>query len=62
MVKVLTIGGATQDIIIEYQEGSALRVEDINPPRLSWQEGSKIDVEKLHYATGGGATNTAVSF
>ena len=62
MTKVLTIGGATQDIIIEYQEGSSLRVEEGNPPRLIWDEGSKIDVEHLHYATGGGATNAAVTF
>lgn len=62
MIKVLTIGGATQDIIIEYQEGSTLFIEKTNPPQLSWQEGSKINVENLHYATGGGATNTAVTF
>lgn len=62
MTKVLTIGGATQDIIIEYQEGSSLKIEMTDCPSLSWQEGSKIDVENLHYASGGGATNAAVSF
>ncbi|MCF7900009.1 carbohydrate kinase family protein [Candidatus Babeliales bacterium] len=62
MKKVLTIGGATQDIIIEYQEGSSLHIENTFPLRLSWQEGGKIEIEHLHYASGGGATNTAASF
>lgn len=60
-LKVLTIGGATQDIIIEYNpEGSCTSTKETHA--LTCKEGSKIEVQKLHYATGGGATNAAVSF
>jgi sugar/nucleoside kinase (ribokinase family) len=62
MVKVLTIGAATQDIIIEYQEGLDVSIISNGVPHLAFQEGSKIEVQELHYATGGGATNSAVSF
>ncbi len=62
MTKVLTIGAATQDIIIEYHEGLDVALVTQGTPHLAFKEGSKIEVEKLHYATGGGATNSAASF
>jgi len=62
MVKVLTIGSATQDIIIEYQEGIQVTINKSGKPYIAWPEGSKIKVQKLHYASGGGATNSAASF
>jgi sugar/nucleoside kinase (ribokinase family) len=62
MTKVLTIGAATQDIIIEYHDGLDVSIITQDVPHLAFKEGSKIEVEKLHYATGGGATNSAVSF
>ena len=52
-MKLLTIGGATQDAIADY--GNRKK------PVFPWKEGSKIEVEKFHYTTGGGATNSAVS-
>lgn len=52
-MKLLTIGGATQDTIADY--GNRKK------PVFPWKEGSKIEVEKFHYTTGGGATNSAVS-
>lgn len=58
MKKVLTIGGATQDIFLEY----------ICPPELHQSGyvllpiGKKLEVKDLVYATGGGATNAATSF
>jgi len=58
-MKVLTIGSATQDVIIEYQENALMLA---NPSRTTWQEGSKIEVKKLHRVSGGGATNSAASF
>lgn len=63
-LKVLTIGGATQDIIIEYQpDTSCVTVTNEHKTQmLACKEGAKIEVKKLLYATGGGATNTAVSF
>lgn len=63
-LKVLTIGGATQDIIIDYQPDNSCMslTQEQNKHMFACKEGSKIEVEKLHYATGGGATNAAVSF
>lgn len=62
MTKVLTIGAATQDIIIEYHDKLGVSLVTEGAPYLAFKEGSKIDIEKLHYATGGGATNSATSF
>lgn len=62
MVKVFTIGSATQDIIIEYQEGMQISFNKTGTPYIAWPEGSKIEAQKLHYASGGGATNSAASF
>ena len=63
-LKVLTIGGATQDIIIEYQpEASCMSLtQEQNTQVFACKEGAKIEVQKLNYSTGGGATNAAVSF
>lgn len=62
MVKVLTIGAATQDIIFEYQEGLDITVMQNGVPHIAFQEGSKVEVQELHYGFGGGAVNSAVSF
>ncbi|MFT6765762.1 MAG: ribokinase [Alteromonas naphthalenivorans] len=63
-LKVLTIGGATQDIIIEYQPKTncVTVTNEQQTHMLACKEGSKIEVQNLRYATGGGATNAAVSF
>jgi sugar/nucleoside kinase (ribokinase family) len=58
-MKILTIGGATRDIFIEHAI-TATKLHDIS--YLMLPEGKKIDVSAIHYATGGGATNSAVSF
>lgn len=51
MKKIITIGGATQDIFIHH--------EAVDFAHLT---SCKIEVSGLHRATGGGATNSAVSF
>lgn len=63
-LKVLTIGGATQDIIIEYKPNpSCINIESSPKGHIfTCKEGSKVEVQKLHYAIGGGAINAAVSF
>lgn len=50
--KVITLGGATQDIFIQSEDAG---IQHLHP-------GAKIEVSSLHYASGGGATNTAVAF
>lgn len=62
-MKILTIGGATQDIVIEHQEGSSLYLETSSgAPRIARKHDSTTLVEKLHYASGGGAPNSAAAF
>lgn len=63
-MKVLTIGGATQDVFVLYsdEESMHLQVGHETQSFTLLRKGSKIEVDKLHYATGGGATNSAVSF
>ena len=64
MKKVLTIGGATQDVFIQYQPQESMRLHTESPGHcfLMIEEGQKIEVSDLLYHTGGGATNAAVSF
>ena len=63
-MKVLTIGGATQDSIIEYSEPETLNLQSHRGTRsyLLLEEGKKIEVETLGHYSGGGATNSAVTF
>src|SRR3990170_6772363 len=63
-VKVVTIGGATQDIFIVYADIQTMRLH-IKHYAKSFTllgKGDKIEVKRIDYATGGGATNSAVSF
>lgn len=62
-MKCMTIGGATQDIIIQYepQEMLQLHTKYGEQAFLIIEEGKKIEVQSLDYFSGGGATNSAVS-
>lgn len=64
MHKILVLGSATQDIFIMYEGAETLLLQSRKGPRsfLILEAGVKADVQKLFYATGGGATNTAVCF
>lgn len=64
MSKVLTIGGATQDIYLHYHGSDCMKIMENLGERsyMLFESGSKIEVEKILYYTGGGATNSAVSF
>lgn len=63
MKHIITIGGATQDIFIFYTNPETLtKHNDHDKQYLVLEEGQKIEVTKLHYALGGGALNTAVTF
>ena len=61
--KVLTIGGGTQDIFISYKDAETVQFESKQGTRscLLLEEGAKIEVSDIVYATGGGATNSGVS-
>jgi sugar/nucleoside kinase (ribokinase family) len=63
-MKVLTIGSAMRDVFLCHKQ---LPVKHLNAYGkkecfLVLQEGSKIEIDSIQYYTGGGATNTAVSF
>jgi sugar/nucleoside kinase (ribokinase family) len=64
MKKVLTIGGATQDIYLHYQGADCLSITQkaCTQNYMLFESGEKIEVEKILYHTGGGSTNSAVSF
>ena len=64
MNKILTIGGATQDIFICHDAPHMITIKTASGmhPFLALQEGTKIEVQRLDYHTGGGATNSATSF
>ncbi|MCX7123895.1 MAG: carbohydrate kinase family protein [Gammaproteobacteria bacterium] len=62
--KVLVIGGATLDTIIQYEDMETLihQRHDQIQSYLLLEEGKKIEVSAQQTASGGGATNAAVSF
>ncbi len=63
-MKIGTIGSATQDIFILYEGAEFLHLHLLQEDHtyLLLEQGTKIDVPNIHYATGGGATNTGVGF
>jgi len=64
MKKVLTIGGATQDIFISHEQVQMLHLslKDGKRSFLIYEAGRKVEIDDLTYHTGGGATNAAASF
>ncbi len=63
-MKIITVGGAATDIFIHDKHASQLNFATQNEQRsfLLFEEGSKIPIDELNFHTGGGATNSAVSF
>lgn len=63
-IKALTIGGATLDTIIEYEEMFTMNMQkkDTTQSFMLLEEGAKIEVTEQKSFSGGGATNAAVSF
>lgn len=63
-MKILTIGGATQDIFIQYGGSDSIEMvtHGFTHCFLLLEEGQKIEVDALAYYVGGGAANAAVSF
>ena len=62
MVKILSIGAAVQDVFLSHSE--EFKAVCLNPEECFMQLtlGSKADVNKIDFTTGGGATNAAVTF
>lgn len=64
MIKVLTIGGATQDIFLHYDSADTMNMikKGVMQNYMLFQPGEKLEIDTLSYLTGGGATNAATSF
>jgi sugar/nucleoside kinase (ribokinase family) len=64
MKKVLTIGGATQDIYLRHHGADCMTIvqKTCTKNYMLFESGEKIEVEDVFYFTGGGSTNSAVSF
>lgn len=63
ILDVITIGSATRDVFLK-SEGFEIRKHSDSPSGLEqcFPLGSKIAIKELVFTTGGGATNTAVTF
>ncbi len=63
-MKVLTIGGATQDIFLQYEGADSMTINKRNAIHnyMLFESGEKVEIEKFTYMTGGGATNSATAF
>jgi len=64
-MKILTIGGATQDIFLRHKEGAdtlQLTKKYSEENYMIFKAGEKIELDEIIYATGGGSTNSATSF
>ncbi len=63
MLDVLTIGSATLDIFVRSNQFKLIKTKEVaTGMALCEVYGAKLDVDDIQLATGGGATNTAVSF
>lgn len=64
MKKVLTIGGAMQDVFTQYQDVDTLHLhtKEEDFAYVCMRAGRKIEIKDIMYYCGGGATNSAVSF
>ncbi|MBT3456133.1 carbohydrate kinase family protein [bacterium] len=62
--KIITVGGATTDTFIKYEDSETLKISNKTGTRsfLLLEYGGKLEVKDLNYYTGGGGTNSAVSF
>jgi len=63
-MKIVTLGGATQDIFIHYQDRESLVIKNSRETKtyLLFEKGAKIGVDSISYSLGGGAANTAIGF
>lgn len=64
MFDVITIGSATLDAFIETDMASIVSVSQMNRKKdfMSYPYGSKIEIDKFDFKTGGGGLNTAMNF
>lgn len=60
---IITFGSAAQDILVEPKKLTTLQyAKEASSKEVCFPMGSKIDIEKLSFNSGGGGTNTAATF
>ncbi|HOS94772.1 MAG TPA: PfkB family carbohydrate kinase [Armatimonadota bacterium] len=61
---VITLGGATQDVFVRTDLSKIITTQDVmnSTSLLAFDYPSKVNVDDVWFSSGGGATNTAVSF
>ena len=64
MFDCICVGSATHDVFIKSDLTKLIRISDVLGAKdyLCYDYGSKVNVDSIEFLTGGGATNTAVSF
>ena len=63
MFDIVSIGSATRDVFITADDFKSLNMADFsNGKGLCFPLGSKIEIKKIVFTSGGGGTNTAVTF
>lgn len=64
MCEVITIGSATLDAFIETDAASIVSVSNLNAKKdfMAYPYGSKIEINKFDFQTGGGGVNAATNF
>lgn len=60
-IRFLTIGAATQDVFLQNSSEITTAKIDSTHEIIELELGAKVDVNKIDFATGGGATNAAVA-
>src|SRR5687767_14233472 len=60
---IITFGSATQDIIVKPKRLTSLKyTKETSSNEVCFPMGSKIEVDEMSFYSGGGGTNTAVTF
>src|SRR3989344_8275925 len=63
MFDIITFGSATQDLILKPKNVTTLHYEKSpSQKEVCFPVGSKVDIEKMDFYSGGGGTNTAATF
>ena len=60
---IISIGSATRDVFVSAEGFKTVKTDDFNTEKaLCFGLGSKLEIKKLVFASGGGGTNAAVTF
>ena len=61
---VITIGSATEDVMIQANSAKVITIEDVDGERayMAFEYGGKIHVDDILITVGGGSINTALTF